>query len=534
MKKGLVLVLAITFLSLLISGCAAPGSVVKEVTLTLGGFPINGQHEYNGFSIEQYSNDSSTNPLSSHSYHDVDLSDTISFKIPLESGCKKIVVSLFSGTDYREYYWEFAVLPGVKDYTSMYWLTVNTGEYGFSDQLAVDVDLGVTQQVDFSQFPVALFKVADARNQNYEVKITPTKGAVKVIWGSGAVDPMYGSYTKINIQGTILISDIHDPILYIGVTSVDPRVPASAQISILHTGRTMTKGMISALVPGNTPDLVFAADIDYETLYYINPLEKEIAKEVEIPEPRPVDMAYSPIDNKLYFVSQCSGYLLIYDVAQEIFTKIQYAKLADGLGIKVAPDCRRIFVNSTEGIFLVDMDTLQVVSQIDEQAHSIAIDQVGHKLYFSTNSDDCRVEKYSFSDGQLSYERETGSLATSAGEINITPDGTTLLFTKLNYPEPATLILETDKLSQLGRYNFVATRLIPGIDNSTIYAVIDIENADRDMVYTLDLHNYSVVKKFSLPYAIGLVTPNSDGNVLVFFTANTETDDYALYYYDLR
>lgn len=529
MKKASFLSLMIIVLMALTSGCGkiTPG---ETIVLNVGGFPMNGDHPYDQIKIEQFGSDQ-TYALKSIVLSDLDGSVPISTKISFEQSCTKIVLSLSWGDNYREYYAEVPVVAGVKEYNVMYWLTDRfPHQYGFSDMLAIDVGATVTKQVDFSKTPVVVFRAENARNQNYEVKISNVTGTILFKWGSGIIYASQVPQKTIETAELIAISDVHDPYLYIGMTSIDPLAKASATVTVTKTSRTLTNGLFSKLVSGSRPDLVFGTDIDHGTLCYINPLEKRITKDVDLPDPRPIDMAYSAVDNKLYLISQYLGNITVYDVEQESFTRVQYSKLADGLELAIAPERRRIYVSSTEGIFIIDMDSLQVLAHEKLEVQKMAVDPVHEKLYLATGSYSSKILKYSLSNDQIVLEEQNDNPGGSCTQMLVSPDGEKLIYACNDYNPPGLVVFNTDKLTVSWEYNLKVNKL--ALQNSTIFAV-GSESDYMETVYALDLANYSSVKKFNVPFKNTLVTPNSDGSVLVAFCSDAFAETYALYYYDL-
>lgn len=537
MKKG-ILCLIIPILVMLSSGCGnlSPNGGTK-VTITLGGFPMTTAHQYDGVKIEQFSS-TEEYALSTSLFENQDLrAGTFSAQIVLKPACTKIVVSLYWGENSHanDYSWQFAVQPGTTEYITNYWLS-NTypRDYGFSESLAVDVGIGVSREVDFSQTPYILFKATDARNQDYQIQLTSVEGSLRVRWGMASLGANI-FYNVVDSNQSFVITNVHDPNLYIAVTSNDPTAAASAKITVTSSSKSLTKGAMSALIPSNRPDLVFAADNDYETLYLINPLEKKILQEVALPEPRPIDMAYSAVDNKLYFISEYFGNVIVYDLASGEFKKVQYAQLADGRAIKVAPELRRIIVNSTAGIFILNMDTLQVVAKDQLIADNVAVDQVHQKLYVATGANSYKaISSYSIVDDQIVFEQEIDK-GSIGGVMDVTPDSSKLIYACGAWGNPQLVVYDTATQTKLTKWDYNVSNLSLGLDNSTIYAAgPDEQISDNEIAYIFDLKNLALVDKLNLPYSGGLVTANSDGSMLLAYNVDKANEEYVIYYYKLK
>ena len=79
-------------------------------------------------------------------------------------------------------------------------------------------------------------------------------------------------------------------------------------------GQELALGKISDMAATNDPEYVYAIDEDQQLLYLISTSNQKIVDTISLPDPQPVAMDYSPVDDKLYIVSALSGQITVYDL----------------------------------------------------------------------------------------------------------------------------------------------------------------------------------------------------------------------------
>jgi DNA-binding beta-propeller fold protein YncE len=300
-------------------------------------------------------------------------------------------------------------------------------------------------------------------------------------------------------------------------------------------------GVVSAIVPGKTPEVVYALDQDNDLLYTINTATQQISSAVELPDAGPVAMDLSAADDKLYIVSASSSEITVYDVPTQSVSQLPFSVSGTGRDIAVAPLLRRLYVLSPNGyssdLSIVHMDTGQILHETAIGGSSIVVDEATQTV-FTANSgiSPATIYKYSVADDSLAPIQQV-TAGSNGREINISPDGAHVVLPSGGGNGAGYTIFDYDASNldnvfgewDVGTYPKLA-EFSP--DGSILYGTNG--SAYDQSLYVMDARSYQQIRKLAFPNADGyaVMSPNSDGSVVVGYSYDTYSNtDHRFYFF---
>lgn len=304
---------------------------------------------------------------------------------------------------------------------------------------------------------------------------------------------------------------------------------------------TPALGKISDMVAGNNPDVVFAIDQDHQQLYTISTSLQRIVDTVALPDSQPVAMAYAADTNRLYIVSANTGKITVYDVATATLSQLPVTLSGVGQDIVVAPSLGRLYVLSPNGydafLTMIDANTGAILLETSVGGSSLVLDE-GTQTLFTANRglSPSTIYKYSVADDTLTLVQQITS-GGNGREIAISPDGGHVVlpcgggngdgYTIFDYD--ATDLNRVFGEWDVGTYPKLAA-FSP--DGRVLYGL----NGDPydNYLYVMDASSYGEIRKLEFPEAdaYAVMTPNSDGSVVVAFSYDTYNNSgHALYFF---
>ncbi len=294
-------------------------------------------------------------------------------------------------------------------------------------------------------------------------------------------------------------------------------------------------GIVSDMVAGSVPEIVYALDQTNQCLYEINTNEERIEHETRLTCTQPLSMSFSSLDSKCYIVSKFSGSVSVLDMESSEISEIPFSYSDDGLDIAVSFLQRKIYVLAVNSngtlIYILDMDTGEVRSRTeltDRRIRSIQYDEHSEKLFASNSGvSPSSIFRYATADDVITLEQSLRS-GGNGRTINLSPDGTKLVFPCGAGNGPGYTIYDYDTSDfnnvrgewSVDAYPFSA-EFSP--DGAVLYGTNG--SMYDNYLYILDAHTYSEIRKLPFPNSgdYSVITPNLDGTKVVGFSY----DDYS-------
>ena len=302
-------------------------------------------------------------------------------------------------------------------------------------------------------------------------------------------------------------------------------------------------GVISDMVAGKNPDIVYAIDEDNQALYFISTNAQQIIKTVRLRNAEPVAMDYSAADNSLYIVSNLSGSVEVYDLDTSVLSEIMFSSTNVGRDIAAAPILRRLYVLSPDGcdsyLSIIDMDTGELLVTDEVGGSSLVVDERTRTMFTGNRGlSPSTIYKYSIKDDHLELVQNVRS-GGNGRKINISPDGRHVVLPCGGGSGAGYTVYDFDTTElnnvfgewDIGTYPAMAAFRA---DGKLLYGT----NGDfyDNYLYVMDAseQNYRLIRKLEFPYAAdySVFTPNSDGTVVVGFSYDDyDEDEYKLYFF---
>ncbi|MCP4344865.1 MAG: hypothetical protein GY795_04985, partial [Desulfobacterales bacterium] len=313
-------------------------------------------------------------------------------------------------------------------------------------------------------------------------------------------------------------------------------------IKVPETPPTDTLGKISDMTAGNNPEVVYAIDQNYQALYFINTTSREITETVELPYTQPLAMSYSPADNSLYIITKYSDSIVVYDLDSSLISEIPYTPGRAVNDIEVVPEFRRIYLISFGESFgesfllIIDMDTGEILSEtlIEGMCTSLVIDE-NNKLIFIAYID--TIYKYSVNGDKPELLQSVDGSGFGCGEIGISPDKSHIV---VPCERSAADNFELNDFDAADLNNIMGEWWIPSPkyakfspDGTVLYGT-GKKNFSADSLFIMDASDYHEIRTLSFPNSdsYSVLTPNTDGSVVVGFSYDEDyEEDYMIYYF---
>lgn len=314
----------------------------------------------------------------------------------------------------------------------------------------------------------------------------------------------------------------------------------SEPVQIEVTPGIFCDGVISELTASEDDNLVFGLNQTKNTLLLINP-ETVSHSQIELPYPQPLAMDYSIQDQKLYIVYKFSGTISVFDRTTNNLSEINFSEADDGRDICVDPLHRRIYVMSTAGIYILDMDNgtiLQHGQNIYEG--SIVINPDERYLYYTVGGlSPSYMRKYSVIADTLNLITTNWRAGSNPRQINIHPDGNYVVLPcgGGNGPGYTVYAFDPENLNNvLGEFDIgtYPTNTAFSHDGNIMLGT----NGDPydEEIYIMDAHAYTQIDKKELPHASDYcrMTTNHSGNKIIAFTYDEFYEkNFILFFYNL-
>ncbi len=200
-------------------------------------------------------------------------------------------------------------------------------------------------------------------------------------------------------------------------------IALSEGVNITVLPGIITDGIISDLEYSENDELVFGLNQTTNKLLLINPQNGTLTK-TDLPFSQPISMDYSLDDQKLYIVYKFSGTISVWDSKSQSLSSIDFSGSSDGRVIKIDPQNRRIYVLSNSGLFILNMDTGNVLlSNVSIVGESMALDPDNMLLFTAKEGGSpAKIYKYSVSSDVLTLLQTNNNCGSNPRKISMNPN----------------------------------------------------------------------------------------------------------------
>ncbi len=539
-KRVILSCLLLVVLTIFSTACSNDLFKTKEekISLKLAGFPS----KFDTYNLKIYvEGDGGRGDTNVYEYNGISFDDILKKSLVVNKNSDFMMIYLFENVDHTIYYnepiyfWRIELEDSKKEYEVSYWMNYDSYEsseyieYGISEQMAQTVESPFCEEINFAEKPYYLYKLSSVQDQDIGIEVKSSEGEVCVSYSS-EIDYKLQSSRNYDVYSTNYeryIYTWYGENLYILIKPNDQSTKATVNIKTVKSSYIGNR--VIDMVAGDTPNIVYALD-DKSNLYSIDPLNKSIENEFCLSEyNRTVAMSYCSIKKKLYILCE-DGEIIVWDTVNEIINIISFLTDKSYIGakdIEVASKLGYIYVSSSSGITIIDLDTEEEIITVNKgDFNSITIDENNKKLF-----------GYKYYDGLYKYSLEADHTLTELknnpmyiyGDIELTPDGSKMIMYGTSSSYLYTLkVYDTANIDNLlGDFdivNFSDFTLSP--DGSILY----VSTLDYS-ISVLDMETYSEIRKlnFGNNYNSKIIT-NSDGSVLIAVGATY--GDYRIYYFE--
>lgn len=297
-------------------------------------------------------------------------------------------------------------------------------------------------------------------------------------------------------------------------------------------------GAINKLTYSENDDLVFGLNQATNKLLLINPIES-VHTEITLPFSQPIDMEYSVQDQKLYIIYKFSGSISVFDHNTQSLSEMEFSVVDDGRGICIDPLHRRIYVLSTAGLHILDMQNGDVILDAASiQGASLVIEPDHQWLFTATaGSSNELIYKYSVEGDVLNLIQIKNGGSGAPQIINIHPDGDYVVLPYGGGSGGANTILAFSTLD----LNNVLGEFVLGY--SPRFAAFSPDgnymlgaNIPTDEIYVMNARSFVQQKQIAVPHAgdyVRMTTNYTASKIIVFSYDYNYQRDHVIYFFDL-
>jgi hypothetical protein len=315
----------------------------------------------------------------------------------------------------------------------------------------------------------------------------------------------------------------------------------STEKEIVVMSGIIYNGVICDLIASENDDLVFGLNKSFNKLLFINP-QNESLTEADLPYPQPVSMDYSYDDKKLYIGYKYSGVISIWDNESKSFTSFTFSASSDGRVVKVDSKHRRIYVLSDNGLFIIDMDSGDILLSNGAMEGQLMTLNTDDQTIFSANGLNSSGILYKYSVAgdviTLIQTKTDAGINTQGLAINPDMDYVVLPCGGGNGPNYNLYAFDTQNLDNImGDFDI---GIYPKYSAFTRDGEILLGlngNPYDSYIYVMGAHSFSKIKKIYFPY-LGdsfMIAANYSGSRIVASSyLNNNYDQAIIYFFDLR
>ncbi|NOY51159.1 MAG: hypothetical protein GXO88_11445 [Chlorobi bacterium] len=297
----------------------------------------------------------------------------------------------------------------------------------------------------------------------------------------------------------------------------------------------LPNGLITNIIPSTNDKEFFALNKENKKLMLLYPFE-ESERKIDLPYSLPIDMDYSPAEEKLFIVYENYGVVSIWDRNTEEFTTKSFSSTADAISVVADVIHRRIYVETDKGFFILNMDDGNVLNtDVTLEFDNYVIDPNKQLMFTAEYKYSLVVKKYSLINDNfdLQQTREDLGYVNSGMVLNEQKAYFLAISTTGNDGNGTHYAFKTDNIYELyGQFSNIDYPKSPAFtrDGETLILVDDF----KDILYMLNTESFQVDRTIDIiDGSNALVAINNSKTKAVIFSHSTYNVDYKLLYYRL-
>jgi WD40 repeat protein len=314
-------------------------------------------------------------------------------------------------------------------------------------------------------------------------------------------------------------------------------VGISASVRIRVMPGILDDGVISDLIYSSNDDLVFGISQTQNKLLLMNPFDATHT-DITLPYSQPIAMDYSIQDQKLYIIYKFTGSISVFDQITQSLSEIEFSVADDGRDICVDALNRRIYVLSTTGLHILDMQNGNVLLNATAiQGASMVIEPNNQWLFTASVSSSASIYKYSVEGDVLNLIQTNSNAGSYSGTISIHPDGDYVVLpcSGGNGPGYTMYAFSTADLNNvLGEFSVGVNPRFAAFSRDGKYLIAC--NGYENKIHVMNAHTYVKVKQidvYNLGTYVRMATNYSSGNLTVFSYVEHNQKNHVIYFFDL-
>ena len=301
-------------------------------------------------------------------------------------------------------------------------------------------------------------------------------------------------------------------------------------------GGFLPNGPITNIIPSTKDNMFFALSKSESQLMLLYPSTTTFER-INLPYSIPVDMDYSISEEKLFIVFAYSGVVSIWDQNSKEFNTIEFSSTADATSVKADVIHRRIYIETSEGLFILDMDSGDVLlTDTSLEYNNFIIDTKNQLMVTSDDRyNNVVLKKYSLVNDSFELVQTRGNLGyRDLGMVlNKQKDYYMVITTTGNDGDGTNYAFKSSNINELyGQFDNIEYSRYTSFSNdgNALITVGDYENK----LYLLNAESLQIEQSLDLVQgANAIIAINNSKTMVVVFSHSIYDTDYKVLYYKL-
>jgi hypothetical protein len=409
-----------------------------------------------------------------------------------------------------------------------------TGKISKSDPKKFYVNENKPPQIEFSLFNSN--NLIPGSTLHAEAHVTDSDGEIDLVRFFLNDSLVYTSYSENWVSFGAVVTESGDYKLSATVWDNDGASTVAEDIYFSVQQGFLPNGHITSILPSANDNEFFAlskADNQLMLLYPFTASDRSI----DLPYSLPIDMDYSPSEEKLFIVYENYGVVSIWDQNMEEFSTLAFSGTADALSVVADVIHRRIYVETDLGFYILNMDNGNVLhTETALEYDNYLIDPQNQLMFTADYMFGLVIKKYSLANDMLELQqtREENGLYNIGMALNEQKNYFLATSTTGNDGAGNHYAFKTENINEIyGQFNSVdyPRSIVFTTDGETLIAIDDFE---RDL-YMLNAESFQIEKKMDIREGTNaIVAVNNSKTIAVIFSYSTYYTDYTMLYYRIN
>lgn len=296
--------------------------------------------------------------------------------------------------------------------------------------------------------------------------------------------------------------------------------------------------VIDELTYSENDDLVFGLNQSKNKLLLINPINP-YHTEITLPFAQPIAMDYSVQDQKLYIIYKFTGSISVFDHSTQSLSELEFSAVDDGRDICVDALNRRIYLLSTAGLYILDMQSGDVLLNATAiEGASMVIEPDNQWLFTASSiSSSETLYKYSVEGDVLNLIQTRSGIGSSAKKIKIHPEGDYVVIPCIggNGRNQSVFAYSTADLDNiLGEFNMGFAPIFAAFSPDGNYMLGG--SGFNNEIYVMNARSFLKENQIHVPNAreyVRMTTNNTADKIIVFTYYLNYEREHVLFFFDL-